>query len=303
MLEIKNIKKSYKTGDFKQEVLKDISIQFRENEFVAILGPSGSGKTTLLNILGGLDRYDSGDLIINNKSTKKFKDSDWDAYRNNSVGFVFQNYNLITHISILNNVEMGMTLSNVGKSERKRKALKALELVGLKNHINKKPSQLSGGQMQRVAIARAIVNNPDIILADEPTGALDSKTSVQIMELIKAQARNKLVIMVTHNEELAVEYATRIIRLKDGCIASDSNPYEKNNETNEEYKLKKTKMSFYQALLLSLNNIKTKKGRTLLTSFAASIGIIGISLVLALSNGFQRQIDNFEKDTLAPQGN
>lgn len=299
MLEIKNIKKSYKTGDFKQEVLKDISIQFRENEFVAILGPSGSGKTTLLNILGGLDRYDSGDLIINNKSTKKFKDSDWDAYRNNSVGFVFQNYNLITHISILNNVEMGMTLSNVGKSERRRKALKALELVGLKSHINKKPSQLSGGQMQRVAIARAIVNNPDIILADEPTGALDSKTSVQIMELIKAQAKNKLVIMVTHNEELAVEYATRIIRLKDGCIASDSNPYEKNNETNEEYKLKKTKMSFYQALLLSLNNIKTKKGRTLLTSFAASIGIIGISLVLALSNGFQRQIDNFEKDTLA----
>ena len=212
---------------------------------------------------------------------------------------MFQNYNLITHISILNNVEMGMTLSNVGKKERRRKALKALELVGLKSHINKKPSQLSGGQMQRVAIARAIVNNPDIILADEPTGALDSKTSVQIMELIKAQARNKLVIMVTHNEELAVEYATRIIRLKDGCIASDSNPYEKNNETNEEYKLKKTKMSFYQALLLSLNNIKTKKGRTLLTSFAASIGIIGISLVLALSNGFQRQIDNFEKDTLA----
>lgn len=298
MLSVKNIYKSYGTKDNKYPVLKDINLNFRKNEFVAILGPSGSGKTTLLNILGGLDRYDSGDLIINGKSTKQFKERDWDSYRNKSIGFVFQSYNLISHISILNNVEMGLTLGNVSKSEAKKRAIAALEKVGLKEHIHKRPNQLSGGQMQRVAIARALVNNPDIILADEPTGALDSKTSMQIMDLIKEIANDKLVIMVTHNAALADIYASRIIKLSDGKIVSDSNPYEAKGE-DKEYNLKRTKMSFITALGLSLNNIKTKKGRTLLTSFAASIGIIGISLVLALSNGFQKQIDNFEKDTLS----
>ena len=298
MLSIKKIYKSYGTKENKQLVLKDINLNFRPNEFVAILGPSGSGKTTLLNILGGLDRYDSGDLIINGKSTKCFKERDWDSYRNKSIGFIFQSYNLISHISILSNVEMGLTLGNVSKSEARKKAVAALEKVGLKEHIHKKPNQLSGGQMQRVAIARALVNNPDIILADEPTGALDSKTSTQIMDLIKEIAKDKLVIMVTHNDTLADIYASRIIKLSDGKIVSDSNPYEAQNE-NKDYNLKRTKMSFFTALGLSLNNIKTKKGRTLLTSFAASIGIIGISLVLALSNGFQKQIDNFEKDTLS----
>ena len=298
MLSVKNIYKSYGTKDNKYPVLKDINLNFRQNEFVAILGPSGSGKTTLLNILGGLDRYDSGDLIINGKSTKQFKERDWDSYRNKSIGFVFQSYNLISHISILNNVEMGLTLGNVSKSEAKKRAIAALEKVGLKEHIHKRPNQLSGGQMQRVAIARALVNNPDIILADEPTGALDSKTSMQIMDLIKEIAKDKLVIMVTHNAALADIYASRIIKLSDGKIVSDSNPYEAKVEDNE-YNLKRTKMNFITALGLSLNNIKTKKGRTLLTSFAASIGIIGISLVLALSNGFQKQIDNFEKDTLS----
>lgn len=298
MLSVKNIYKSYGTKDNKYPVLKDINLNFRKNEFVAILGPSGSGKTTLLNILGGLDRYDSGDLIINGKSTKQFKERDWDSYRNKSIGFVFQSYNLISHISILNNVEMGLTLGNVSKSEAKKRAIAALEKVGLKEHIHKRPNELSGGQMQRVAIARALVNNPDIILADEPTGALDSKTSMQIMDLIKEIANDKLVIMVTHNAALADIYASRIIKLSDGKIVSDSNPYEAKGE-DKEYNLKRTKMSFITALGLSLNNIKTKKGRTLLTSFAASIGIIGISLVLALSNGFQKQIDNFEKDTLS----
>lgn len=298
MLSVKNIYKSYGTKDNKYPVLKDINLNFRQNEFVTILGPSGSGKTTLLNILGGLDRYDSGDLIINGKSTKQFKERDWDSYRNKSIGFVFQSYNLISHISILSNVEMGLTLGNVSKSEAKKRVIAALEKVGLKEHIHKKPNQLSGGQMQRVAIARALVNNPDIILADEPTGALDSKTSTQIMDLIKEIAKDKLVIMVTHNDTLADIYASRIIKLSDGKIISDSNPYEAQNE-NKDYNLKRTKMSFFTALGLSLNNIKTKKGRTLLTSFAASIGIIGISLVLALSNGFQKQIDNFEKDTLS----
>ena len=298
MLSVKNIYKSYGTKDNKYPVLKDINLNFRQNEFVAILGPSGSGKTTLLNILGGLDRYDSGDLIINGKSTKQFKERDWDSYRNKSIGFVFQSYNLISHISILSNVEMGLTLGNINRSEARKKAVAALEKVGLKEHIHKKPNQLSGGQMQRVAIARALVNNPDIILADEPTGALDSKTSTQIMDLIKEIAKDKLVIMVTHNDTLADIYASRIIKLSDGKIVSDSNPYEAKKE-NKEYNLKRTKMSFITALGLSLNNIKTKKGRTLLTSFAASIGIIGISLVLALSNGFQKQIDNFEKDTLS----
>ena len=298
MLSIKKIYKGYGTRENKQLVLKDINLNFRPNEFVAILGPSGSGKTTLLNILGGLDRYDSGDLIINGKSTKCFKERDWDSYRNKSIGFVFQSYNLISHISILSNVEMGLTLGNVNRSEARKRAVAALEKVGLKDHIHKKPNQLSGGQMQRVAIARALVNNPDIILADEPTGALDSKTSTQIMDLIKEIAKNKLVIMVTHNDTLADIYASRIIKLSDGKIISDSNPYETQNE-NKDYNLKRTKMSFFTALGLSLNNIKTKKGRTLLTSFAASIGIIGISLVLALSNGFQKQIDSFEKDTLS----
>lgn len=298
MLELKNIKKSYTLANFKQTALNDVSLKFRKNEFVAILGQSGSGKTTLLNIIGGLDHYDSGDLIINNKSTKKFKDTDWDAYRNNCIGFIFQSYNLISHISILANVELGMTLSGVSKKERRQKAIEVLKKVGLENHINKKPNQLSGGQMQRVAIARALVNNPDIILADEPTGALDSKTSVQIMELIKEIAKDKLVIMVTHNSELAYDYANRIIELKDGNIISDTNKLEKQNN-NKTYTIKKTAMSFFTALSLSFNNIKTKKGRTLLTAFASSIGIIGISIILSLSNGFDMQIDQFEKDTLS----
>ncbi len=298
MLELKNIKKSYTLANYTQVALNDISLKFRKNEFVAILGQSGSGKTTLLNIIGGLDHYDSGDLIINNKSTKKFKDTDWDAYRNNCIGFIFQSYNLISHISILANVELGMTLSGVSKKERRQKAIEVLKKVGLKNHINKKPNQLSGGQMQRVAIARALVNNPDIILADEPTGALDSKTSVQIMELIKEIAKDKLVIMVTHNSELAHDYANRIIELKDGNIISDTNKLEKQNN-NKTYTIKKTAMSFLTALSLSFNNIKTKKGRTLLTAFASSIGIIGISIILSLSNGFDMQINQFEKDTLS----
>ena len=299
MLELKNINKSYKTGDFVQHALKKVNLEFRENEFVAILGPSGSGKTTLLNIIGGLDRYDSGDLIINNKSTKKFKNKDWDAYRNNCIGFIFQSYNLINHISVLSNVEMGLTLSGVKFKKRRKKALELLTKVGLKEHSHKKPNQLSGGQMQRVAIARALANDPKIILADEPTGALDSKTSVQIMELIKEIAKDKLVIMVTHNPELAKRYATRIVEFKDGELISDSNPIKKEEKNNQEIIIKKTKMNFFTALKLSFNNIKTKKGRTLLTSFASSVGIIGIALILALSNGFQKQIDKFERDTLS----
>lgn len=299
MLQLKNIKKSYTTGTFTQHALKDVSLKFRQSEFVAILGPSGSGKTTLLNIIGGLDQYDSGDLIINNKSTKKFKNQDWDSYRNNSVGFVFQNYNLITHISVLDNVEMGMTLSGISSTKRREKALEVLNRVGLKDHTHKKPNQLSGGQMQRVAIARALANDPDIILADEPTGALDSKTSVQIMELIKEIAKDKLVIMVTHNSEIAHQYANRIIQVRDGLIEDDSNPTNNKDENKKEYVLQKTSMNFLTALKLSLNNIFTKKGRTLLTSFASSIGIIGIALILALSNGFDKQIDNFEADTLS----
>lgn len=299
MLELKNIKKSYKTGNFVQHALKDVSIKFRKNEFVAILGASGSGKTTLLNIIGGLDRYDSGDLIINNKSTKKYKNIDWDRYRNNCVGFIFQNYNLINHISILDNVEMGMTLSGVGSKTRRRKAKEALKKVGLIDHIHKKPNQLSGGQMQRVAIARALANNPDVILADEPTGALDTKTSVQIMELIKEIAKDKLVIMVTHNPELAKEYANRIIEFKDGEKISDSNPVGSKEEDSKELKIRKTAMNFRTALKLSFNNIRTKKGRTILTAFASSIGIIGIALILSLSNGFKIEIDNFEKTSLS----
>ncbi|MBQ3475588.1 MAG: ATP-binding cassette domain-containing protein [Bacilli bacterium] len=297
MLELKNIKKSYKTGDFVQHALKGVDLSFRKNEFVAILGPSGSGKTTLLNIIGGLDRYDSGDLVINNRSTKKFKDKNWDSYRNNCIGFIFQSYNLISHISVLKNVEMSITLSGYSKSRRKNMAIKALERVGLKDHINKKPNQLSGGQMQRVAIARALVNNPDIILADEPTGALDTKTSKQIMELIKEVASDKLVIMVTHNPDLAKEYANRIIEFKDGEILSDSNPIKEDKKDGENISIKKTKMSYLNAIGLSFNNLRTKKGRTILTAFASSIGIIGISLILSLSNGFQKQIDQFERDT------
>lgn len=299
MLELKKISKSYKTGSFVQQALKEVSIQFRNNEFVVILGASGSGKTTLLNIIGGLDQYDSGDLIINNKSTKKFKAIDWDRYRNHCVGFIFQNYNLIPHISILDNVEMGMTLSGVNSKTRKKKAKEALKKVGLLEHIHKKPNQLSGGQMQRVAIARALVNNPDIILADEPTGALDTKTSIQIMDLIKDIAKDKLVIMVTHNPDLAKDYATRIIEFKDGTKISDSNPVTEKEKDTSILKIKKTAMNFRTALKLSFNNIKTKKGRTLLTAFASSIGIIGIALILSLSNGFKIEVDNFEKNTLS----
>ena len=299
MLEIKHIKKSYKTGDFVQKALNDVSIQFRQNEFVAILGPSGSGKTTLLNVLGGLDHYDSGDLIINGKSTKNFKAADWDAYRNNSVGFIFQSYNLIGHISIQDNVEMALALSNVKKKERRKRAREVLKSVGLLEHAHKRPNQLSGGQMQRVAIARSLVNNPDIILADEPTGALDSNTSKQIMDLIQKIASDKLVIMVTHNQDLAYQYATRVIEVKDGKVVSDSNPLTKEEQEEEQYKLKKTKMSFMEALYLSFNNIMTKKGRTLITAFASSIGIIGIALILSLSNGFDLQIDKFERGILS----
>jgi len=298
MLALKNIKKSYTTGDFTQVALNGINLNFRENEFVAILGASGSGKTTCLNVIGGLDHYDSGDLIINGKSTKEFKDVDWDAYRNNSVGFIFQSYNLITHLSIMDNVEMGMTLSGISAAAKRKKALEVLERVGLKDHIHKKPNQLSGGQMQRVAIARALANDPDIILADEPTGALDTTTSVQIMDLIKEIAKDKLVIMVTHNPKLAHTYADRIVEFKDGEVISDSLPAsDKNGISN--YKLKKTKMSFLTALKLSGTNIKTKKGRTFLTAFASSIGIIGIALILSLSNGFDKQIKSFEIGTLS----
>ena len=299
MLELKKINKSYKTGDFVQHALNDVSLKFRKCEFVAILGSSGSGKTTLLNILGGLDRYDSGDLIINNKSTKKFKSVEWDYYRNNCVGFIFQSYNLISHISVLENVEMALILSGYKKKDRRKKALEALDRVGLKDHAHKKPNQLSGGQMQRVAIARALVNDPEIILADEPTGALDSVTSLQIMELIKEISKDKLVIMVTHNRELAEDYATRVIELKDGEILSDSKPVKDKDNSKEKLNIKKTVLRYSSALKLSFNNIKTKKGRTFLTSFAASIGIIGIALILSLSNGFQKKIDEYEADSLS----
>lgn len=298
MLQLKNITKSYKTGEFTQVALDKVNLNFRKSEFVAILGQSGSGKTTLLNIIGGLDQADHGQLVINGLSTEKFKDSAWDAYRNNSVGFIFQSYNLIPHLSITDNVEMGMTLSGVPAAEKHHKALEVLEKVGLKDHVHKKPNQLSGGQMQRVAIARALANNPDIILADEPTGALDTETSEQIMELIKKIAEDKLVIMVTHNPELAESYADRIIRFSDGHAISDSNPLPDQKPTSS-YKLKETSMSFLTALKLSGKNIATKKWRTGLTAFASSIGIIGIALILSLSNGFDKQISSYEAGALS----
>lgn len=299
MLELKKITKQYLTDANSVSALKGINLKFRESEFVSILGPSGCGKTTLLNIIGGLDNYTTGDLIINGKSTKKFKDKDWDNYRNHRVGFVFQNYNLIPHQTVLQNVELALTLAGINKKERRKRALKALKDVGLHDQINKKPNQMSGGQMQRVAIARALVSDPDILLADEPTGALDSKTSVQIMELLKDIAKNKLVIMVTHNPELAESYSTRIIKLLDGGVTDDSNPYNEEEKNIDTGKIGKTNMSFKTALSLSLNNLLTKKGRTLLTAFAGSIGIIGIALILSLSNGMQNYINRVEEDTLS----
>ena len=299
MLILKNIKKDYLSGDNTVHALKGIDLSFRESEFVAILGHSGCGKTTLLNIIGGLDKYSSGDLIINGRSTKDYSDADWDAYRNHSIGFVFQSYNLIQHQSVLANVELALTISGVGKAERRRRAKEALEKVGLGDQISKRPNQLSGGQMQRVAIARALVNDPDILLADEPTGALDSETSVQIMEILKEISANKLIIMVTHNPELAETYAGRIIRIKDGLIIDDSKPADEEESALVADKKKHTSMSFFTALSLSLNNLMTKKARTVLTAFAGSIGIIGIALIMSLSNGIQNYIDKVQADTLS----
>ena len=299
MLQLQHISKVYHTGNQEFHALKDISIRFRESEFVSILGQSGSGKTTLLNIIGGLDQYTSGDLLIQGKSTKQFKDRDWDSYRNHTIGFVFQSYNLIGHQTALSNVEIAMTLSGVSKAERKKRAIEVLERVGLKDHLYKKPSQMSGGQMQRIAIARALVNDPKVVLADEPTGALDSETSVQIMDLLKDIAKERLVIMVTHNPELAQKYSTRIVQVLDGNILSDSNPCEPTEETKQvDIQFTKTKMSFITALVLSFNNLLTKKGRTLLTAFAGSIGIIGIALILALSNGVSDYVKKVQEDTL-----
>lgn len=299
MLQCKNIMKDYVSGDEIVHALKGVSLSFREHEFVSILGQSGCGKTTFLNIIGGLDHYTSGDLIINGKSTKDYSDKDWDTYRNHQVGFVFQSYNLIMHQSVLSNVELALTLTGVNKEERRKRAIEALNKVGLSDQIHKKPTQMSGGQMQRVAIARAIVNNPDIILADEPTGALDSATSVQIMEILKEISKDKLVIMVTHNPQLADEYSSRIIRLKDGTLVSDSNPFNEQEMNVDTSVLKRPDMSFKMACSLSLNNLMTKKARTFLTSFAGSIGIIGIALIMSLSHGMQSYIDQMENDTMA----
>ncbi len=302
MPQIRVICKADRTASLVQQALDQASVNLRDNEFVAILGPSGSGKTTLLNIIGGLDRYDSGDLIINGISTKKYRDRDWDSYRNHTIGFVFQSYNLIPHQTILANVELALTISGIGKSERRKRAQEALAAVGLGEQSHKKPNQLSGGQMQRVAIARALVNDPDILLADEPTGALDSDTSVQVMELLKDVAKERLVVMVTHNPELAYEYATRIVNLKDGKIISDSNEYIVEHTDLKEPELRnmgKASMSFLTALSLSFNNLKTKKARTLLTSFAGSIGIIGIALILSLSTGVNDYIEQIEEETLS----
>lgn len=302
MLQLRNIVKDYHTGDEVVQALKGVSVNFRRNEFVSILGQSGCGKTTLLNIVGGLDQYTSGDLVINGKSTKDFKSRDWDSYRNNSVGFVFQSYNLIPHQSVLSNVELALTLSGVSKAERRKRAKEVLEKVGLGNQIHKKPNQMSGGQMQRVAIARALINDPDILLADEPTGALDTETSVQIMDLLKEIAKDKLVIMVTHNPELAQQYSTRIVKLLDGNVIDDTNPFSDEDEAKEDdgsYTPRKTSMSLFTAFSLSLNNLMTKKGRTFLTAFAGSIGIIGIALILSLSSGFQKYINDVQEETLA----
>ena len=302
MLQVKNIRKQYKTGELVQMALDDVSLTLRDNEFVAVLGPSGSGKTTLLNIIGGLDRYDSGNLIINNISTKKYKDRDWDSYRNHTIGFVFQSYNLIPHQSILSNVELALTISGISKSERRRRAKEALTNVGLGDQLHKRPNQMSGGQMQRVAIARALVNDPDILLADEPTGALDSETSLQVMDLLREVAKDRLVVMVTHNSELAEEYANRIIKLRDGKVIDDSNPYYIDKDKQEAIKHKnmgKSSMSFFTSLALSFNNLRTKKARTFLTAFAGSIGIIGIALILSLSNGVNSYITNIQKETMA----
>ncbi len=309
MLKLNQITKTYTVGDMRVDALKGISVEFRKSEFVSVLGPSGCGKTTLLNIIGGLDQYTSGDLVINDKSTKEYKDSDWDTYRNHCIGFVFQSYNLISHQTVLSNVELALTLSGVSKSERKRRAMEALEKVGLGDQARKKPNQMSGGQMQRVAIARALVNNPDILLADEPTGALDSETSVQIMEILKEISKEKLVIMVTHNPELAARYSTRIIRLLDGVITDDTDPYtaarieplpkEKGKKQKKQKSAQKTSMSFFTALSLSRNNLMTKKARTFMTSFAGSIGIIGIALILAISSGVNDYVKRVEADTLS----
>ncbi len=302
MLQIKDIRKKYVTGDLVQTALDGVSLTLRDNEFVAILGPSGSGKTTLLNVIGGLDRYDSGDLVINGISTRKYTDRDWDSYRNHTIGFVFQSYNLIPHQNVLANVELALTISGISRSERRKRATKALQDVGLGDQLHKRPNQMSGGQMQRVAIARALVNNPDILLADEPTGALDSETSVQIMDLLKEVAKDRLVVMVTHNPELAYEYANRIVRVKDGCIVDDSNPFDvvlPEQVTPKHKNMGRASMSFITALALSFNNLKTKMARTLLTAFAGSIGIIGIALILSLSTGFQLYIDKIQEDTLS----
>ena len=299
MLKLIDVSKTYNIGEFSQNALDKVNLEFRQSEFVTVLGPSGGGKTTLLNVVGGLDHADSGDLIINGKSTKGFSDREWDMYRNNSIGFIFQSHNLISHLSVLQNVEMGLSLSGTGFAEKKQRATELLDKVGLKEHIHKKPNQLSGGQSQRVAIARALANNPDIILADEPTGSLDTETGKQILDLIKEIAKDKLVIMVTHDSEMAYQYATRIIKIRDGQITDDSNPIKSELEDKGTLNLKKTAMSFTTAFISSVNNIKTKLGRTILTAFAGSIGIIGIALILSLSNGMQKEIDKFERETLS----
>lgn len=300
MLQLNKISKQYRTGDLVQQALDQVSLSLRDNEFVSILGPSGSGKTTLLNVIGGLDRYDSGDLIINGVSTKQYRDRDWDSYRNHTIGFVFQSYNLIPHQSVLANVELALTISGVSRGERRQRAKQALEEVGLGNQLHKRPSQMSGGQMQRVAIARALVNDPDILLADEPTGALDSETSIQIMELLKRVAKDRLVVMVTHNPELAQRYSTRIVKLRDGKIIDDSDPYTPApaEKPLEHRNLGKAKMSFGTSLALSFNNLRTKKGRTVLTAFAGSIGIIGIALILAFSHGVNGYITDIQRETM-----
>ena len=300
MLQIKGISKQYRTGELVQQALNDVSLNLRDNEFVSILGPSGSGKTTLLNVIGGLDRYDAGDLVINGISTKEYKDRDWDAYRNHTIGFVFQSYNLIPHQTILANVELALTIGGISRNDRRERARKALEEVGLGDQLHKKPNQMSGGQMQRVAIARALVNDPEVLLADEPTGALDSETSIQVMELLKKVAGNRLVVMVTHNSELARQYSTRIVKLRDGRVTDDSDPFlpEETPEGAGHKRMGKAKMSFLTSLSLSFNNLWTKKGRTILTAFAGSIGIIGIALILALAEGVNAYISDIQKSTM-----